>query len=74
MAMKKINANLISKAQRRIGQFVKRRNRALGLTYLEVQGENLVRIYPDGRMEVMGKPKFGLTKVAVRRILLKREA
>ncbi len=71
--MEKVTANLLAKAYKNIQQFVKRRNKALGLTTIEVKGDNLVRVFPDGKVEVIGKPLFGMTKVTTKRIKLNRE-
>ncbi|MDD3722469.1 MAG: hypothetical protein PHW92_08280 [Lutibacter sp.] len=70
--MAEINANDLSKAQKKASLKVVKLNEALGLTYYVVRNDNLIAI-KNGDTKVIRKAKFGSRTVKVKRIKLKNE-
>ncbi|NEW80561.1 MAG: hypothetical protein GZ086_14320 [Gelidibacter sp.] len=70
--MAEINANDLSKAQKKASQKVVKLNEALGLTYYVVRNDNLIAI-KNGDSKVIRKAQFGSRTVKVKRIKLNNE-
>lgn len=70
--MAEINANDLSKAQKKASQKVVKLNEALGLTYYVVRKDNLIAI-KNGDSKVIRKAQFGSRTVKVKRIKLNNE-
>lgn len=68
--MQEIRLKDIIKAHRNARRKAIRRNRALGLSYLEVEDAQLVSVDPKGKKTVLGKPRFGMKKISQKRFKL----
>lgn len=61
--MEEIGLSDIKKAQQRASERAAKLNKALNLPYLEVRNAKLVSVAADGQETVIGKPRFGTTKI-----------
>jgi hypothetical protein len=68
-----ITREAIQKAQDDASEKAIRRNKALGLSYIEVQGTNLVRVDSTGEVSVLGKARFGTRKIKRKRFKLNEQ-
>lgn len=69
--MKELNVEELNKIQKRASDKAIKINRALGLPYLVVRNDQLIKIDKEGNEKVIGKPKFGTRKVLNSKINLK---
>ncbi len=71
MKKKDLTLEELNKLQKRASENAIKLNQAMGLNYLVVRNNNLIRIDATGQETVIGKPEFGTRKVKKRKIVLK---
>ena len=69
--MKELNVEELNKIQKRASDKAIKINKALGLTYLVVRNDQLIKIDKEGNEEVIGNPEFGTRRVLKNKIILK---
>ncbi|WP_209329508.1 hypothetical protein [Lunatimonas salinarum] len=63
----------IENAQKDAAEKAIRRNKALGLSYIEVQDSNLVQVDSTGEVSLLGKARFGIKKIGHKRFKLNEQ-
>jgi hypothetical protein len=69
--MKELNIEELNKIQKRASDKAIKINRALGLPYLVVRNDQLIKIDKEGNEKVIGRPEFGTRRISKSKINLK---
>lgn len=69
--MKELNVEELNKIQKRASDKAIKINKALGLPYLVVRNDQLIKIDKEGNEKVLGKPEFGTRRIFKSKINLK---
>lgn len=69
--MKELTLEELNKMQKRASEKAIKLNEALGLSYLVVRNNKLIKVEPTGEEIIIGPSKFGTRKVQKKKIILK---